>query len=190
MGAQQVIVGAPVTGTGGVSAGPLGTTLPADESTALDGALKALGYVDDNGLTMKVDKKVEKVKAWGGDTVKVIQTEHSVEFDFGFLENTPLVLAQVFGAANVTSTPATTTKGTKTKVTLNSATMLPQVYVFDMKDGNAKVRAVVPNGVVTDNTDIKFTHKDAIGYGVKLEALPDATGNKVYLYVDDGVPTA
>lgn len=187
MGASQVIAGGPLTGTGGVLAGPLGTALPTDETTALDDALKAQGYVGDDGLTMKIDRKTEKIRAWGGDTVKVIQTEHSVEFELDFLETNTEVLKQFFGSSNVTTTAATASSGTKNKVTLNAATLPPQVYVFEMKDGNARIRVVLPNAQITENSDVKFTSKDAIGYGVKLEALPDALGNKAYIYSNDGL---
>ncbi|WP_051432618.1 hypothetical protein [Promicromonospora kroppenstedtii] len=103
----NIVAGKPLA-TGGVRIGPLGATAPTDATTALDAAFVSAGYVGEDGLTETTDRSTEKVKAWGGDIVKVLQTDFSVSYSFTFLEtlNTD-VLKAVYGDDNVTVTAAT-----------------------------------------------------------------------------------
>ena len=39
-----------------------------------------------DGLSMAIAKSIEKIRAWGGDTVRNVQTEHDVTFTFTLLE--------------------------------------------------------------------------------------------------------
>src|SRR5687768_14335414 len=102
----NVLAGKPLA-TGGVLVGPVGTAAPTDATTSLNAAFKAAGYVGEDGLTEATDRSTEKIKAWGGDTVKVIQTDFAVTYTFTFLETLNSdVLKTVYGDANVTTTPA------------------------------------------------------------------------------------
>lgn len=189
MAKSDVRVGAPITGTGGVLVGPTGTALPTDSSTAPDAALAKAGYVGEEGVTMATERGTEKIRAWGGDTVRVVQTEHDVTFSWQFLETTAVVLGEVYGVDNVETTPATATEGTLTAIKVNSDVLPERVYVFEMKDGDARIRVVVPNLQITETGDLTYVHSDVIRYEVTAEALPDENGNKVYIYSDDGVTT-
>lgn len=65
---------------GAVYSAPLGTTLPTDATTALNAAFKGLGYISEDGLSNSNSPSSEGIKAWGGDTVAVIQTERKILF--------------------------------------------------------------------------------------------------------------
>lgn len=186
MAANDVLVASPATGTGGILAGPLGTALPTDSSTTLNVAFVAHGYVGEDGLSMTTNRSTEKIRAWGGDAVRTVQTEHDVTFAFTFLETTAVTAKAVFGDGNVTATAATQSKGNLLAVELNSDSLPQKVWVFDMKDGDKKVRVVVPNGQITEVGETQFVHSNATAWEVTLEAFPDANGNKAYLYSDDG----
>ena len=67
---KNVVAGKPLS-TGGVLTGPLGTTLPVDESTALDAALKSAGYIGEGGLTGTIGRDTHEGGALGGGVVKV-----------------------------------------------------------------------------------------------------------------------
>lgn len=186
----NIVAGKPLA-TGGVRIGPLGATAPTDAVTALDAAFKSAGYVGEDGLTEATERSTEKVKAWGGDIVKVLQTDYSVTYQFTFLEtlNTD-VLQTVYGDANVTVTPADATKGTLRTVKLNSDQLPHKSFVFDMKDGDARIRIHVPDGQVTEVGEVTYSDSELVGYQVTVEAFRDSTlGANAVKYIDDGKPT-
>ncbi|QFQ29709.1 phage tail protein [Janibacter melonis] len=191
MAKADILAGAPLTGTGGVLVAPTGTTpLPTDSSTALPPAFKATGYVGEDGVTMSTERSVETIKAWGGDTVRTLQTEHDVTFSWSFLETNADVLKEVYGAANVTTTAASSTKGTLQAIQVKGDALPERAYVFEMRDGAARLRIVVPNLQITETSDATFVHSDVVRYEVTAQAMPDANGVKAYIFTDNGVTTA
>lgn len=186
----NVLAGKPLT-TGGVLTGALGSTLPTDASTAVDAAFKAVGYISEDGLTQTTDRSTDKIRAWGGDIVKVVQSEFSTTYSFTMIEALNADAQKVaFGDTNVTTTAATTTTGTQNSVAVNGDTLPHQCFVFEVKDGDARIRIVVPNGQVTTLGEMTFTDSGVAGYSVTVEAFEDANGNNAYLYTDDGKITA
>lgn len=190
MAASNVLVGAPVTGTGGVLRAPVGTAVPTDLVAELDAAFAKAGYINEDGLTMTVDRSTEKIKAWGGDTVRVIQTDHEVQFEFAFLETNEISLKATYGDSNVTVTPATSSAGTNYAILVNGEPLGSNAWAFEIKDGDARIRIVVPNGQVTEVGETAFKHNEVTERQLTIEALPDETGNKAYMYIDDGVRDA
>lgn len=187
----NIVAGKPLA-TGGVRIGPLGATAPTDASTALAAAFVSAGYVGEDGLTETTDRSTEKVKAWGGDIVKVLQTDFSTTYAFTFLEtlNTD-VLKTVYGDTNVTTTAATSTVGTLRTVKINADVLPHKSFVFEMKDGAAKIRIHVPDGQVTEVSEVTYNDGELVGYGVTIEAFRDTTLNaNAVKYLDDGRPTA
>ena len=179
----QVLSGKPKA-SGGVFRGPLNVTTPADASAALDSKMVGLGYVSSDGLTETIDRSTEKITAWGGDTVKVVQTEHSVVYKLTLTETANAeVLKAAYGDSNVTTTPASASKGTLHKILVNSKTLEPSSWDFEMADGGADIRIFVPNGQVTSVGDITYSDEEVVGYELEIEALPDKDGNKAYKYV-------
>lgn len=187
---NKVLAGKPLA-SGGVLRDPSGTaTLPTDAATTLTG-FTALGFVGPDGLTETIDRSTNKIKAWGGSVVKVVQTDFSVTYAFTFYESVNGdVLKAVHGDANVTTTAADATHGTRQAVKVNGDTLPKSPWVFEMKDGDARVRIVVPIGQITTVGEITYSDEAVIGYPVTVEAFPDAAGNQAYKYMDDGVTTA
>ena len=187
----NVLAGKPLA-TGGVSMAPLGTTAPTDATTALPASWKSGGYVGEDGLTETTDRSTEKIKAWGGDTVKVVQTDFAVTYQFTFIETLNAdVLKVVYGAANVTTTAASSTKGTLHKVLVKGDELPPTAFVFDMRDGDARIRIHVPQGQITEVGEITYSDSEVIGYTLTVEALPDAVvGANAVKFLDDGKKTS
>ena len=177
MAASDVIVASPATGTGGILAAPLGSTVPADAAAEVPAPFAPGGYVGEDGLTMTVARSSEKIRAWGGDTVRVVQTEHDCTFTFTFLETNEFSAQAVFGDDNVEAT------GSALAIKINSDPLPHKAWVFDMKDGDKKIRVVVPDGQITETGETTFVHSNATGHEVTLEAFPDEDGNKAYMYV-------
>ncbi|MBO0747282.1 MAG: hypothetical protein J2O47_02960 [Acidimicrobiaceae bacterium] len=188
---KNVVAGKPLS-TGGVCIGPLGTALPADATTALDEALVSAGYIGEDGVTEAADRSTDKIRAWGGDTVKIVQTEFSTTYTFTFIETlNSTVLETVYGDDNVTTTAPTSSKGTLHVVKVNADILPHKVFVFEVKDGDAKIRIVVADGQVTEVGEITYSDSEVIGYEVTVEAFRDPTLNaNAVKYMDDGVLAA
>jgi hypothetical protein len=182
----NVLQGKPVV-TGGVLRGASGATLPTTAVAATTG-FTALGFVGDDGLSESVDRTTDKIKAWGGSIVKVVQSEFSVSYTFTLYETLNAnVLKAVYGDDNVTTTAAGVSTGTLQSVQVNKDQLDRNPWIFDMKDGDALIRVVVPDGQITQVGEITYNDGGVIGYPVTLEAFEDTSGNNAYKYIDDGV---
>ena len=184
----NVLQGAPAT-TGGVLIGTAGATLPTTATGTATG-FTALGYVGEDGLTETIDRTTDKIKAWGGDIVKVTQSEFSVTYGFTLYETQNAdVLKAVFGDTNVTTAAATASTGKLQSVKVNSQTRSKKPMIFEMIDGLAKIRIVVPSGQISLSGDLTYTDAGVVGYPCTVEAFADSSGNQAYHYLDDGVFT-
>lgn len=184
-GNAAVLVGAPITATGGLLFAGLDAALPTDAVAPVDPAFVRGGYIGEDGVTRTTDASDEKIRAWGGDTVKIVRTEHNITYTFQFLESANAdVLKLIHGEENVTVTGSS--------VSVKHTSKLPErkAYVLDMKDAPAAIREVIPDGQITTSGDVVFVHSDAIRYEVVIEAFPDESGVKAISYIDDGTVVA
>jgi hypothetical protein len=181
----NVLQGVPVT-TGGILIGTAAASLPTSASAATTG-FTALGYAGEDGLTETADRTIDKIKAWGGNIVKVVQSEFSVSYQFTLYESLNAnVLKAVHGSGNVTTTAATSAHGTLQAVQVSGDTMPKLPWIFDMLDGAVKIRIVVPLGQINTVGEITYNDGGVIGYPVTVEAFADSSGNNAYKYLDDG----
>lgn len=176
---SNVSVGKPKVG-GAIAIAPLGTTLPTDATTDLGSSFKSLGYISDAGLVNSNSPSSDKVKAWGGDTVLNLQTEKPDDFKFTMIEVLNLeVLKLVYGDDNVTGTIDT---GIQIKANADDAQ--EHVIVVDMvMRGGILKRVVLPQAKITAVEDITYADNAAVGYGTTVSAMPDASGNTHYEYI-------
>ena len=187
---QNVVAGKPLA-TGGILSGPLGTPLPTDASTAPDAAIAGVGYISDDGVSESMNRETDKIKAWGGDVVKIVQSEHSVTYQYTMIEAARAeVNREVYGEPNVTATVATTTHGNLLAIKVTAEQLPHRVRVIEIKDGDARVRIVLPDSQITEVGDITYQDAAIIAYPVTVEAFPDASGVKAYKYTDDGKKAA
>ena len=175
---NNVSYGKPLT-DGAISTAPLGSTLPTDATTKLDTKFKSLGYVSEDGITNENSPESEKIKAWGGKTVLVSQTEKPDTYQFTLIEVLNLdVLKVVYGDENVTGT-------LKTGITIkaNAKPMQARCYVIEtLLNGDTIKRMVIPNGVISEVGEISYKDDEAIGYETTIECLPDKDGNTPVSY--------
>lgn len=185
----NVAAGKPLA-TGGIWLGALGTTAPTDVSTALNAAYKAAGYIGEDGVTEGGERSTSKIKAWGGDVVKIVQDEHSLTYSFKFIEAmNGDVLKAVYGADNVTTTAATSSTGTIHQVKMKGDILPHFAIVFEIKDGDNRIRISAPDVQITEVGEVTYADGDVIGYEVTIECFADSEGVKATKWLDNGVKT-
>lgn len=176
--------------TGALREAPLATAAPTGATTVLPAAWVDLGYIGEDGFTESHQRDKTKKKAFGGSTVKILQTEYGVTIKFKFMESLNAdVLKAIFGEDNVTVTPATASAGTQITVKKNKKVLPHKSYCIDTVDGAATRRNYIPDGQVSMSGDVKVVHTDVIEYDVEIECFENATGDNVIEFIDDGQPT-
>lgn len=178
---SSVVAGKPLV-SGGVLTAPFETDLPNSATGVLDEDFVALGYISEDGLTETAERSTEKVKAWGGDIVKVLQTEFSVTYSFTLIGSTDTdVLRAVYGDAAVTTSGI---GGTQKSVKVNGDQLPKKAFVFEVKDGDTKIRIVVPNGQVTEVGEVTYSDGGVVSYQVTVEAFENDEGDNAIKYID------
>jgi len=186
--AKKVAVGKPLA-SGGAYIAVSGTAVPTDISTALDAAFKATGYVSSDGLVMSMSADTNEIIAWGGDTVRKVQTSHDVTVALTMLETGATTAGIYYGTGNVTVVAATSGHGEQVNIEVTSAELPRSVWVYELADGDRTGRVVLPDAQVTERGDVNFIDEDAVSYPITLTAYPDEDGVKAYIFWDDGQKT-
>jgi hypothetical protein len=166
--AENVLIGV----TGGLSYAPAGTTIP----TTVDGVLAAgfedVGYISEDGVTQTIGETTNIIRAWGGDNVREVQTEHDYNLTTTLIETTEHSLFLYYGDFDAGA------------VEVKAGTVVRGPFVLDVLDGDKKIRIVIPDGQARPNGDVVYQTSEAIGYPLRITCYPDVTGVKAYIYTD------
>lgn len=181
----NVSVGKPKV-AGAIFWAPLGTTLPTTATGALASAFKCMGYVSEDGVTNNNSPESDSIKAWGGDTVCVLQTERKDTFKFKLIESlNEDVLTAIYGSDNVAIDGS---GNISLKATADEMTGASWIVDMVMK-GNRARRIVIPEGTITEIEDITYKDDEAVGYGLTLTDVPDTNGVYHYEYISGATVT-
>ena len=189
---SDVRVGAPdQLTTGAIKHAPIGTTLPSLSSitpsaVTLDSAFTGDEYVSEDGLTLTPSISTTDIKEWGGSTVRKVLESFDGTLSWTMISTNEGSLGVAFGADHVTTNAANATHGKQHMVELGAHLPEAQSWVFLMKDGDARIVVLVPNGQVTEVGEVTFASNAAVGWNVTLATYPDASGECIYILTDDG----
>lgn len=190
--ATKVLVGAPDQSptTGAVNYASTSATPPTDATSTLGDAFTKCGYVSEDGMTITTDYGTVQIKDWSKSTLRTLLDEFTGEVAFSFVQTDYESLCAIFGEESVIKTTATSSHGEQITVKIGAHLAPAKMYVFNMKDGAARTRVVLPNAQPVLNGDLTFVAGDAIKWPVKLTCGVDSNGESIYIMTDDGVVSA
>lgn len=192
---KDVRIGAPEQSTtGAILHAPIGTTLPtlssiSSSGVTIDQAFTGNEYVSEDGVTLAPSISTTDIKDWSGAIVRKVLESFDGTLSWKMISTNEGAMKVAFGDSHVTTSAATASHGAQVRAGIGAHLPSAQSWVFLMKDGNARVVIVVPNGQVTEVGEVNFKSNDAIGWQVKLSCYPDTSGECIYIMTDDGVVT-
>ena len=173
--------------TGAVAVAPEGTTMPENARAQLDTSVwDDGGYVDENGLSLTLTRSTTPIRDWSKSAVRNLLTEFTGLIALGFLQVDEFAAKRVFGEDNVNVTPADRNNGEIMKISIGAELPPIEAWCFSMKDGNARVRVLVPRGQITDVNQIDFKPDAGNVIGGNIACYDDGTGKSIYIIYDDG----
>ena len=189
---KDVRVGLPEQGvTGAIKSAPIGTALPdltdiTKAAVALNSAFQGNEFVSEDGLTLSPSMSTNDIKDWSGATVRKLLSSFDGTLAWAMISTNAEQMKIAFGEKYVETKAATAAHGNQTKAALGAHLPEHRSWVFLMKDGDARMVVVVPDGQVTELNDVTFNSTSAVGWGVTLATYPDEHGNSIYILTDDG----
>lgn len=190
--AKKILVGAPDQSatTGGVNYADTDATMPTDATAALSSGFTKCGYVSEDGVTVTPSTSTANIRDWSRNVVRTLLDEFTGEVTFSFIQTDYDSLVALFGEDAVTRTAASTTHGEQLTIALGAQLAPAKAYAFNMKDGDARVRILLPNAQPTVDGDLTFVANQAINWAVHLDCSADSNGKSIYIFTDDGVVSA
>ena len=188
----EVRVGAPDQKvTGAIKHAPVGTALPdlsdiTQAAVTINEAFTGDEYVSEDGLTLSPSRSTTEIKDWSGATVRKVLESFDGTLSWTMISTNAGALSIAFGSNHITTVAATAAHGAQVKAALGAYLPEEQAWVFLMKDGDARIIIVVPDGQITEVGDVTFASNAAVGWQVTLSCYPDANGNCIYIMTDDG----
>lgn len=175
----------PLVGSGLKVAGyafraPLGADapIPTDEKTSLDPKFVNQGLVSQEGVTVSPEASTEEIKEWNGVTVRVVKSEYGVKVTLELMMHSAEQAKTAFGDANVTVSD----DGLVT-IRHNAEARMQGAWVFELKDGDARSRIVLPNAEIPSPPERSFTSGDVVRLPLEITAYPDENGDCALEYI-------
>ena len=172
--------------TGAVAVAPVGTSMPTDAKTALPSTWDDSGYVSEDGISVTVTRSTTPIRDWSKNAVRNLLTEYAGSISLAFLQVDQFAAERMFGENNVTVTAATSSAGEQIKVAIGAELPPIEAWCFSMKDGDARIRVLVPSGQMTEVSQIDFKPDAGHVIGGTLATYDDGTGHSSYFIYDDG----
>lgn len=185
---KNVFVGAPdQSTTGAILTGPETDIIPETIDDFSWVGLDDSGYVSEDGVTITPSDSTESIRDWSGAEIRRILTEFSGEIAWTHLELSAEAARNYFGDDQVEVEEATEFSGTQMRMALGKHSLPQKAWYFKIKDGDRRAVVMVPHGQVASRGEIPLVSTAPITLPVTLATYPDAAGNNIYIFTDDGV---
>lgn len=188
---KNVFVGAPDQATtAAILTSDETDTIPADIDDVDVTGFDESGYASEDGVQITPSDSTESIKDWSGAEIRRILTEFTADIAWTHLELNAQSAANYFGDDFVDTVAATASTGTFMRMSLGKNELPIKSWYFLVKDGDRRLIVMVPHGQITTRGEISLVSTDAVKLPVTLACYPDANGQSVYIYTDDGVFSA
>lgn len=170
----NMLVGTEAAGSDGLGLAwfaPTGTTAPTDDSGALNAGFLDAGGISEEGITLAMNETSKKIKFYGSQlSQRTIITDQETTFSMKFMEANAVSLAVYWRKALGSITPAASTG----KFTINHGSFNTEFYsaVFDVIDGDNRLRFYCPKVEVTNRENLVIGNGNEISWGAQLTAYP------------------
>ncbi|WP_250235486.1 hypothetical protein [Bifidobacterium longum] len=158
---------------------PAGTTLPTNATTALPAAFKLLGYLSEDGLTIKTDTGTTEVKDANGTTVMKVITSYAESYQFVMLEVLRAEAAKLRYNTDAVN-------GSDRKMTIKHQMPSGEVFVLVFEiamTGDVKDRLVIGNATRAEFGDRQVHAGDVQVYDVTVSANDMGNGVTAIEYI-------
>jgi len=187
---EKILIGMPDQGTtGAVAFADVDATLPTTAIASLSGDWTDGGYVSEDGLSVTPTYSTKNIKDWSKSNVRTLLEEFTGEVKFAFIQTDYDSLCALFGEDNVSKTEATGSHGEQLTVNIGARMAPAKAWCFSMKDGEAKVRIVLPNAQPVIDGSLSFVANDAIKWAISLKCNANEDGDSIIILTDDGATT-
>lgn len=158
---------------------PAGTTPPTNATTALPAAFKLLGYLSEDGLTIKTDTGTTEVKDANGTTVMKVITSYAESYQFVMLEVLRAEAAKLRYNTDAVN-------GSDRKMTIKHQMPSGEVFVLVFEiamTGDVKDRLVIGNATRAEFGDRQVHAGDVQVYDVTVSANDMGNGVTAIEYI-------
>ena len=180
--ADLTVVGA--NGGGWVSG--TGTTAPTSPLIQPVSPWEPLGAISDDGLVYGFDEDSEEFTPWGlTSPFRTMITKSVRTFQVTLWETSRVAVQSIMYRIDAAELEP---DGTGITTYAETASPVPdrRAWWFLVMDGDAAKGFYVPQGEVSDRSDVTFKQDEMSGYEITVTAYPDEAGNTVYH--SDSVP--
>ncbi|MPY56981.1 phage tail tube protein [Streptomyces spongiae] len=160
-----------VAGTGRILVAPVGTTAPADVTTAWGAAWKDLGYTSQDGVKLAKKDKLDPVETWQSvSPARFIYSDRDLTVKFQLLQLNEDTLPFFMGGDAVAETAANS--GLYKYELTADPKFNEKAMGIEFSDGkDITYRFVISRGQVTETEELSLTRTASIKLGVTFTAL-------------------
>lgn len=162
---------------------PLGTTMPTDESGALDAAFQELGLVTEDGVAFRSGLTVERVRAWQRfEPVKTIPQSRDTQMQFALMQFNEITFPVAFGGGSVTEpTPG----HFKYDVPDPEAGVAEYILVMDGQAGDNDYRFLLRRVTLADQVETAFSRNAPALLPLTFDVLGPESGASWTFFTND-----
>lgn len=174
--ADLTVIGA----NGGGWVAPTGSTAPSSPLVQPVAPWEPLGAISDDGLTYGFDEDSQEFTPWGLTSPFRTQITKSVRTFKCTLWETARVAVQSIMYRIDAADLAPDVGGLTSFAETASPTPDRRSWWFLVMDGDTARGFYVPQGEISDRSDVTFKQDEMSGYEITVTAYPDEAGNTVY----------
>lgn len=188
--ANKIFVGAPdQLVTGAICYGAVLNTVPETFEDALAAIedYDACGYVSDEGVTLSPEVSTADILDWSGSAVRKVIESFSGTLSWSWIEQGLKEWTAALGEEHVAAVASAADHGEQIHVKMGPHLPDNRCFGIRLKDGVRRMLILIPNGQITNITEMTFSSAEAVKVPVELSCYDDGTGDSIHIFTDDGL---